>query len=293
MGKRVRISNESLNSHGFRVLTSGIDLEQYRRNPVLLYMHERGQVIGTMANLAVEGDELTGEPVFDEASELSQRCKKQWELGSLKMVSMGFQTKSTSKKAEDLIEGQTRPTVTRCQLLEVSVVDVGSNNDSIVLVHEGETVNLGNGGVCPLEPINKHQNNSKEMDIQTLAHTLGLPDTADEAAVNDKLAALQAAAAENATLKSEKQQLIDAQLASLVETAIKERRLTPDKKEEYITLGKKLGAEDLGKVLGNMSPRVKAGDLIDKTDTGEGQQAQLAEGPWEARMREIRENLKR
>ena len=88
MSKRVRITNESVNSYGFRVLTSGIDLEQYRRNPVLLYMHERGNVIGYIDGLQVENGEVTGELVFDEASELSTRCKKQYEVGSLRMVSI-------------------------------------------------------------------------------------------------------------------------------------------------------------------------------------------------------------
>ena len=41
--KRIRITNDSLNSYGFRVLTSGMNVEQYNRNPVLLYMHERGR----------------------------------------------------------------------------------------------------------------------------------------------------------------------------------------------------------------------------------------------------------
>ena len=89
MGKRVRISNCSINSYGTRVLTSGMDVVQYQRNPVLLYMHERGQVIGCVKDLKVEGEEKTGELLFDEATELSKRCKKQWEFGSLKMVSVG------------------------------------------------------------------------------------------------------------------------------------------------------------------------------------------------------------
>ena len=45
-GKRVRITNDSLNGYGTRVLTAGMNVEQYQRNPVLLYMHERGNVIG-------------------------------------------------------------------------------------------------------------------------------------------------------------------------------------------------------------------------------------------------------
>ena len=89
MSKRVRISNDSLNSYGTRVLTSGMNVEQYCRNPVLLYMHERGNVIGYVKDVKVEGDEVTGELVFDEATELSRRCKRQFEFGSLKMVSAG------------------------------------------------------------------------------------------------------------------------------------------------------------------------------------------------------------
>lgn len=83
--KRVRISNERVNCYGTRVLTAGMNVEQYNRNPVLLYMHQRGQVIGCVKDLKVENGEVTGELVFDEASELSVRCKKQWEFGSLKI----------------------------------------------------------------------------------------------------------------------------------------------------------------------------------------------------------------
>ena len=52
-GKRVRITNDSLNSYGTRVLTAGMNVEQYQRNPVLLYMHERGNVIGYVKDLKV------------------------------------------------------------------------------------------------------------------------------------------------------------------------------------------------------------------------------------------------
>ena len=56
-GRKVRISNSALNQHGTRILTEGVELEQYKKNPVLLYMHERGQVIGYMQNVEMQGDE--------------------------------------------------------------------------------------------------------------------------------------------------------------------------------------------------------------------------------------------
>ena len=64
MGKRVRISNDRLNSYGTRVLTSGMDTEQYSRNPVLLYMHERGNVIGYVKDLEVKDGEVTNIFIF-------------------------------------------------------------------------------------------------------------------------------------------------------------------------------------------------------------------------------------
>jgi len=42
MAKRIRISNETLNCFGTWVKTDGVDLEQFRRNPVMLWMHWRG-----------------------------------------------------------------------------------------------------------------------------------------------------------------------------------------------------------------------------------------------------------
>ena len=97
MGKKVRISDESVNCYGTRIITSGIDLTQYERNPVLLYMHDRSQgVVGLVKNLKVENGELTGEIEFDGATELSQRLKKQYEFGSMRMVSANLQILETS-----------------------------------------------------------------------------------------------------------------------------------------------------------------------------------------------------
>ena len=149
MGKRVRLTNDSLNSYGYRVLTTGVDVSQYERNPLLLYMHERGKVIGYMKDIRVEDGEITGEPCFDEATELSKQCKKQWEFGSLRMVSIGFDVLETSGDPKHLLEGQTRPTVTKSRIYEVSVVDIGANDDAIVLRKDGTQITLGDGSDCP------------------------------------------------------------------------------------------------------------------------------------------------
>ena len=261
---RVRISNESLNSYGTRVLTAGMNVEQYNRNPVLLYMHERGQVIGYVKDLKVEGDEVTGELMFDEATELSRRCKKQWEFGSLKMVSAGIDILELSEAPEHLVQGQTSPTISKSKLFEVSLVDIGANDDAIRLYKDGKRIELGkdSGVDLPLLHSNNNHQKSKTMDQEKLALELGLPKDADEAQINAALAKLKADGAEAETLRQERDTLRAARIETLVDAAIAERKIGEDKKQQFLDLGKKIGADDLKKTLDVMTPQVRLSSLV-------------------------------
>lgn len=255
MSKRVVISTEALNSYGFRVLTDGIDTEQYERNPVLLYMHRRGDVIGYMKDLRREDGRLTGELVLDCASELSERCRKQVEFGSLRMVSPGLELVEMSEDKALLVPGQTSPTVTRCRLFEVSLADVGANDEAMVLMRDGKQITLGRDGGNPLPLLNINPKTNNEMDTKTIALQLGLPETATEAELTVRLAELSAARAENEKLRGEIATLQLERITSLVEAAVADRRLAAGKKEHFIELGKKLGAGELSSVLDAMQPQ--------------------------------------
>ena len=291
MGKRVRISNERLNSYGPRVLTSGMDVAQYSRNPVLLYMHERGEVIGYVKDVAVEGDEVTGELMFDEATELSRRCKKQWEFGSLKMVSAGLDILELSESPEHLVAGQTSPTITKSKLFEVSLVDIGANDDAIILRREGRQITMGKDSESPLPKLNIHKKKEgKEMEIKTIALQIGLPETATEAEVIRKLSELRAAGEKNAALEKEKSELELSQITMTVEAAIKEKKIGEEKKAQFVSLGQKLGLSDLKATLDAMMPQVKLSAIVE----GGGEKSEpakwtkLSEVPSEKLM-ELRE----
>lgn len=291
MGKRVRLTNDTLNSYGYRVLTSGVDISQYERNPLLLYMHERGKVIGYMKDIRVEDGEITGEPCFDEATELSKQCKKQWDFGSLRMVSIGFDVMATSADPQYLVEGQTRPTVTESRIYEVSVVDIGANDDAIVLRKDGTQITLGDGSDCPLPLLNNnHNNNQPQMELKQIALTLGLPETADEATVNAKLADLNAAKKEAEQMRKENDALKLAQITAAVDAAIEARKIPADKKGFFVELGKKTGIEDLNKAISAMAPAVKLSGILSSEPAGS---ESPAKDPWEERMAEIRANLKK
>ena len=262
--KRVRISNESLNSYGTRVLTAGMNVDQYNRNPVLLYMHERGQVIGYVKDLKVEGEEVTGELMFDEATELSQRCKKQWEFGSLKMVSVGIDILELSEDPKHLVAGQTSPTISKSKLFEVSLVDIGANDDAIVLQKDGKRIELGKDGGVELPLLHSNNNNqkSKQMDQEKLALELGLPKDADEATINATLAKLKADGAEAETLRQERDTLRVARIETLVNAAIAEKKIGEDKKQQFLDLGKKIGADELKQTFDAMSPQEKQSNIV-------------------------------
>lgn len=286
MGKRVRISNDSLNSYGFRVLTSGMDVSQYNRNPVLLYMHERGNVVGYVKDLKVENNEVTGELMFDCASELSQRCKKQFEFGSLRMVSAGLDILETSEDASMLVQGQTRPTITKSKLFEVSVADVGANDDALVLHKDGKQITLGRDGDCDLPLLNNNnkQKKTEEMDNKTIALQLGLPETATEAEISAKLTELNAVKEQNASLMKEKDKLTLESITNLVTHAIADKRLEEKDKDQFVELGKKIGTEELEKTLKAMHPAVKLSSVIGhqgSTPTDEKKLTKLSDVPAE------------
>lgn len=256
MGKRVRISNCSLNSYGTRVMTSGMDVAQYQRNPVLLYMHQRGNVIGYVKDLKVEGEDVTGELMFDEATDLSKQCKKQYEFGSLKMVSVGIDIMETSEDKAVLVQGQTSPTITKCKLFEVSLVDIGSNDDAIVMMRDGIKIELGKGGENAL-PLLHNIKNRKTMDQKIIALQLGLPETATEEEIKAKLEELKAAKEQVAALTKEKETLTLAAITQAVDVAITEKRIGADRKEQFVNLGKSVGVEELKKTFEAMNPQVK------------------------------------
>lgn len=259
--KRVMISNSSLNSYGSRVMTAGMDVSQYMRNPVLLYMHERGNVIGCVKDLKVDGDEVTGELMFDEASELSKRCKKQYEFGSLKMVSVGIDVVETSKDASVLLEGQTCESVTRSKLYEVSLVDVGANDDALVMTRDGVTMKLMKTNI---------NQRDKRMEMKSIALQLGLPETATDAEITARLGVLNAAQGEVTKLEKEKDTMLLCAITQEVEHAIAEKRIGADRKDQFVKLGKAVGLDELKQTFDAMTPQVKLSKVIVGAGGGAG-----------------------
>lgn len=282
MVKRVRLTNERLNCYGSWLVTAGGDIEQFQKNPILLYMHKRGTVVGQVKNIKVEGDEITGELEFDEATDLSVQLKKQYECGSLRMVSVGISVIELSDNPALLKPGQTCMTVTKWKLNEVSLVDIGANDDAITLKMDGKVLELGEGGENHLPKLNTNNKSETEMDLKSIALSLGLSETATEAQVQAKIAELKAA--ENSMNESRRSSITLA-----VDTAIKEKKITADKKQHFMDLGEKIGLKDLQATFDAMSPMQRLSAAINKGNGGASEYKKLSEVPAD-QLVDLREN---
>lgn len=276
MAKEVVINTNGLNSYGSRVLTSGLDTSQYQRNPVLLWMHHRGgenMPIGRMENLRVDGDRLIGTPKFDEKDEFAKKIASKWEDGYLNMCSAGIEILECSTDPSMLLEGQTRATATRSKLVEVSIVDIGANDEALKLYGGGKLLELSAGQdstLLPLIQLKKEETPKPEAAAQSNVNTnkqnmkketlllLGLPETATEEQTHAAIVALKEKADKAETLTL-------AAITSQVDAAISEKRITADRKEFFINLGKTSGAETLRQTLELMQPARKPSEVIDTT----------------------------
>lgn len=125
------VSDETLNSYGCIVLTSGINTARFERNPIMYYMHERADgVIGRWENLRKDGTKLLADAVFDEGTELGRKVKHQVETGFLRTASVGLE--NVQYEDRDGIQ-----TIVSCDLYEISIVDVPANENALKLYDKG------------------------------------------------------------------------------------------------------------------------------------------------------------
>lgn len=173
------VNTENVNSYGYRIITEGIDTTQYERNPVVLFMHTRAngfaatgdEVIGR-ARLAKEADQLIAYVTFDTENEFAAKIEKKVKGDFIRMCSMYADVIEATSDPQLVIPGQTYETVTKCKLVEISIVDIGGNDDAI---------RLSSGGSAPKIKLLKQQKENKMSEFKTIALALGKPaDTSEE-----------------------------------------------------------------------------------------------------------------
>jgi phage head maturation protease len=139
--KRFTFTNSALNGQGFRLLSEGGMMDDFYKNPVMLYNHQRPEStdknqilpIGHWEDIELNGDDWSAVPVFDDKDDFAMSIYHKVEAGHIRMCSIGAEPLQTSAKAKDLLPGQTRPTVTKWRAKEVSICDIGANPGALAV----------------------------------------------------------------------------------------------------------------------------------------------------------------
>lgn len=233
------LSDESINFYGFKVKTKGIDLSRFTDNPVMLYEHTPSYLLGRWLNVKIDKAKLVAEPEFDEDDEFAMQKKKKVEKGYLKGASIGIHIVEIGNEVGE--NNELIPVVTKCILMEASLVAVPANQFAIKLY-------AANGN--PLEG-DELENTIKSLSVQATTQVeipnsnsqmklsafiltaLGLKEGFSEADLESSVSNLHA---ENVRLKAQLSAINQAEIDSLINAAITEGRLTAGQKEHYQSL---------------------------------------------------------
>lgn len=128
------ITDETLNRNGWRIIVAGIDLEGFRKNPVCCVQHDTYMIpVGKWKNLRVEDNVLKGTVEFDRNDPEAVRLYWKYKDGYMNAVSLHIIPLEESKEEGMLLEGQRYATVTKSEMLEISLVTIPGQRNAVRL----------------------------------------------------------------------------------------------------------------------------------------------------------------
>jgi hypothetical protein len=296
--------DESVVMYGFRALMGGLQLEAFKKNPVMLFMHARAEEgyskpleedvvlpIGKWYDIRVEGSQLLAKPEFDDNDEFALKIQSKVEGGFLNGASVWLEPFAVSEEPALMLQGQTGYTVTKAGILEASIVDIPNCRGALAIRNSaGKKLQLNAGHDADaldfLKTLLPNTNNSN-MDKKKLAAKLGLDENVADEVLQTKLAAVMADAAKvpqlelsNTTLSAKVQELETerdtAKVEGLVDTAITANKLAAGDREKWIKLAK-ADFDTTKEMIDGMKAYVSLESKLSAEGLNEAQQAELDE----------------
>lgn len=263
MVKTFVLTDESINSYGFWLPMSGAQIEQFKANPIMLWMHNRSWrgtadevlPLGIWVNIRIEKGQLLADAEFDEDDEFARRIAKKVEKGILRMASVGIVALEWSEDPKAMKPGQTRPTVTKWKVREASIVDIGSNDNALAFYDEaGNALNLGQetADYCPIPLLGSalEENQKTQFTMKEVLSELNLAEGSTELQAKEAIvtlknkvttaeAAQEAAEKELADYKKKDGEAKKQEAVDLTDAAIKDGRIDAKARESVLSLFEK------------------------------------------------------
>lgn len=263
--KRIVLSQEGKNSHGFKVLASGWkNKEAFFANPVMLYNHDDKILpIGYWEDIQVADGVISALPVFDMDDKFAAKIAKKYEKGFIRGASI-------SLRILEVDETQDVPVVTAWEMRESSIAPIPSNSGCLVILYDKDdkkVINLA-------DFMGQHHKTKSKMDFKLIGAELGLSVSATPAQVQQAIVDLKLKAASADSLQAkldgiEKKAEEDRKERTTVmlNDAIKDGRITEGQRENYASLMDKDFDAAVG-VLTSLPKRINLSDIAGATTTG-------------------------
>ena len=138
------INDNSLNRYRFRILTEGIATDNFLKNPVCLLEHN-GDIlsVGKWKNLRKEADgRFLGTLEFDESDPVAMKAYKKYKNGYMSAVSQSIEEVEVSNDPSVMLPGQEFETITKSELLEISLCNIPGHQNALKLFRRGQQVSM-------------------------------------------------------------------------------------------------------------------------------------------------------
>jgi hypothetical protein len=243
------LSDSSVNEYGFRLLTSGYQLDSFQKNPIGYYMHRREDgIVLKWEELQIEEDKITGVPVINLSNGRGEQTCDEAENGFLNAASVGhIVVLEYSTDADMMLPGQTGPTITKWYNKECSLVDIPGNCNALTKLYDAQEneINLADLNIVPPVVIALQNNTLRE-----LCDTLQLAEGTDDKAL---VCATQSLAARTERLESElgnllneknvlQQQVVELssarcryEITGLLDRALEDKKVTVELRDRLAT----------------------------------------------------------
>ena len=244
MAKTFVLSDESVNELGFWVKTSGIELTQFIKNPIMFWMHNRWKnskdgilPIGHWENIRVQGEQLLADAVFD-ADEFSQSIAAKVESCTIRMASAGLMDKEWNEDQKTWKPGQVLPTLMKSLMKEASLCDIGANDNALAFYDENDNLITLSVDTIKMKIPFLNSNPKTMKKVINLFSDLGESATEDQVAekVIELQSSLKVLQDKIAGFETQRLTALKAEATTLIDAAVKDGRIDAGAKEHYIKL---------------------------------------------------------
>lgn len=127
------LTDSTLNVYKYRLLTSGYQLDEFKKNPIGYKMHLRDDgVVVKWEDFRIDGDKVFAKPVVNLSNPKGQQVADELENGFLNAASVGhIVALEISSNPSDYLKDQSGPTISKWFNRECSLVDIPGNYNAL------------------------------------------------------------------------------------------------------------------------------------------------------------------